>query len=157
MKKIISIALLLISFCSYSQRCRIKYIENDEFTKTTNIVMRREAISIKYEMLRSRMIKSDSLYVLMLNYSRDIGCASSESYIILKLENGELLEFKHMSSVDCSESATFTTALNEHIDLLRKHDVIKIRYCLSNKYVDIPLTKDNYFIHQIKCLDNASN
>ncbi len=82
-------------------------------------------------------------------------CLNSASYILFKLKNGDKVQLKHQSKVDCGQSSNLISHLSEDlIKRLTSSAITFARFYNTDNYIDIEVISDpNYFIDNLKCLD----
>lgn len=81
-------------------------------------------------------------------------CTNDNSYIMIKLDNDEIINVSSSSGIDCGEGTTFTCYLNEEdINKLKESNITVIRLMTADGFIDIEnITYPKYFIDQLKCL-----
>jgi len=81
-------------------------------------------------------------------------CIDDNSYIMIKLDNDQIVKVKNSSGIDCGEGRVFKCFPNEDdIVNLLKSQIKVVRLMTAEGYIDIEnITYPQYFIDQLKCL-----
>jgi hypothetical protein len=107
----------------------------------------------------ARLLELENLSLILfdIGYSGDLGCLSSRSEMIVKLENGELIKLFNVGSTDCGseyQSGTFSPILLDNIsemDLSEAQAIIDeiILKLRDNNFEKIKLTGSKYYTEQL--------
>lgn len=81
-------------------------------------------------------------------------CTNDNSYIMIKLDNDEIIKINSSSGIDCGEGTTFKCYLKEeNVSKLKELQIKVIRLMTADGFIDIEnITYPQYFMDQLKCL-----
>lgn len=137
-----------------SHDCNYNKKEIDEFTGDKKIVLEPQKIAKKkYYKLYAYLARVGDQRVVYLNYYRDMGCASYDSYAIFKFADGTTAKVKHGADTDCDDYPTFIALIDNVADELKSKKLEKIRLGMSDYYDDIEIEETDYFMKNIGCLE----
>ncbi len=142
--KVLATLLLLIPVLSFGQDCKYRMHKVDEFTNKATIYTKLEKIGPS---LRVQFVRIGDEKYMRMKYDLNIGCASSDSYVILKYENDSTEKLMYIGETNCS-SPVFASLLPDNIDSIKK---VRIRH--SRSYRDVKISKPSFLIKGVKCLD----
>lgn len=135
--------------------CKYWKNEVDEFTGDVKKYTKSQKIGkSKYSYLNMELRRFDDSYLIFARYTGDLGCVSSDSYIMIKLQNGETVKIINFGDVDCGENAPMYFDLSkDNFNTLLQSPVDKIRVSGTEYYADIDMLKPNFFIDYLKCIE----
>ena len=135
--------------------CKYWKNEVDEFTGTVKKYTKSQIIGkSKYFYLNMELRRFDDSYLIYARYTGDLGCVSSDSYIMIKLKNGETIKLINFGKIDCGDNAQMYFDLSkENFNKLLQSPVDKIRVSGTEYYADIDMLKPNFFIDYLKCIE----
>ncbi len=135
--------------------CKYWKNEVDEFTGDVKKYTKSQKIGkSKYSSLNMELRRFDDSYLIFARYTGDLGCVSSDSYIMIKLKNGETVKLINFGDIDCGENAPMYFDLSkENFNKLLQSPVDKIRVSGTEYYSDIDMLKPNFFIDYLKCIE----
>lgn len=120
-------------------------IETDEFTQTNKIFQIHELVLFQkgVEVIYSNLRKFDDQLICNFNFSMEsyeLLCVNSDSKVLIKLNNGNILTLKHMGEIECDKMITINTVLSpEDIKALSENQIEKIRCYTTEGYLDYTL------------------
>tara|TARA_B110000238_G_C15989847_1_gene379782 strand:+ start:151 stop:741 length:591 start_codon:yes stop_codon:yes gene_type:complete len=98
--------------------------------------------------------RHDNRYLIYVRYSGDLGCVSSDSEIMIKLLNKEIITLYNYGDIDCGDMNMYFRLSITTMDKLLKSPIEKIRVEGTEYYSDIDRIKiPNYFIDNFKCIE----
>lgn len=135
--------------------CKYWKNEVDEFTGDVKKYTKSQRIGkSKYYYLNMELRRFDDSYLIFARYTGDLGCVSSDSYIMVKLENGETIKLINFGDIDCGDNAPMYFDLSkENFNKLINSPVDKIRVSGTEYYADIDMLKPKFFIDYLKCIE----
>lgn len=135
--------------------CKYWKDEIDEFTGTVKKYTKSQKIGKStYSHLNMELRRFDDTYFIVATYSGDLGCVSSDSYIIIKLKSGETIKLINFGDIDCGDNASmFFDLSQDDFDKLLQSPVDKIRVSGTEYYSDIDMLKPNFFVDYLKCIE----
>tara|TARA_R100000306_G_C4375459_1_gene141765 strand:+ start:1020 stop:1490 length:471 start_codon:yes stop_codon:yes gene_type:complete len=155
--KNITFLFLIISTISFSQ-CKIFYDKVDDFTGKRTLGTKPERIAtmdLGFYLRLDLNKNGDFIFIGATGYDK-LGCATSDSYISIKLMDGNIITSNNFGEIDCSERPSMYFNLNDNqISLLKNSSIDKIRISGSELTLDSRNVKNpNYFIETLKCLED---
>ena len=135
--------------------CKYWKNEVDEFTGdvkmfTKGKIIGKNKIKTSFKMELRRV--NDNYYIYGKYYG-DLGCVTSDSYMIIKLLNGETIKLMNFGDIDCGDMSLFFFLKQETLDQVLKSPIEKIRIQGTEYYTDIDNMKlPNYFIDEFPCI-----
>ncbi len=134
--------------------CKYWKNEVDEFTGDVKKYTKSQKIGkSKYSFLNMELRRFNDSYLIYARYTGDLGCVSSDSYIMIKLKNGETIKLINFGDIDCGDNAPMYFYLSkENFKKLLQSPVDKIRVRGTKYYSDIDMLKPNFFIDYLKCI-----
>lgn len=136
--------------------CKFSIDETDEFTGDFKRITEKKVVGkgeSGYRKLYAQVGRIKNTYALYLWSSSDLGCVSSDGYVILKSDDGKTLKLKNLADVDCGDRPRFIAMLTESDRaLLKSMNVTRIRYSLSEHYMDLDCVLPTYFKKELVCL-----
>jgi hypothetical protein len=132
--------------CDYSQN------EYDDFKKVTRKTLYPYLVcsDLNVELWKVGENKYADFYV------PGVGCSSPyNTYISLKLSNGQILKLKHCGEINCNEAPLFRINITQYISLLKKYKIVKIRVEGTQYYRDYEVSgrSQEYIKVKLHCLD----
>ncbi len=131
-------------------------VKVDEFSKSKKITTERWSrfgVNNVSKTISGYLFRVDDLTVFSITYSGDLGCLSEHSTtMMVKLTNGEIIEFSQISDTECGENETarfipltrdqmktegLQSILQENLEQLKQYDWETIRINGSEYYTDI--------------------
>ena len=135
--------------------CKYWKNEIDEFTNTVKIYTQAKRVGKNKlnNTLSIELRRNDDYYRMYVKYSGDLGCVSSDSHIMIKLLNGEMVELTNFGDIDCGDMNMFFSLPTETMNKLLDSPIDKIRVTGTKYYSDIDkINLPNYFIDNFKCV-----
>ncbi len=134
--------------------CKYWKDEVDDFTGNIKKYTKSKLVGrSKYSNLNIELRRFDDSYLIYVTYSGDLGCVSSDSWIMFKLLNGETIKLTNFGDIDCGDMNMFFALPKNTIDKLLKSPIEKIRVQGTEYYSDIENMKlPSYFIDNFKCI-----
>lgn len=131
-------------------------LEIDEFDKSKKVtteVWSKFGKSKQGATLSGSLIKFNDIIGFSITFSGDLGCLSEKnSSMLVKLNNGTVIEFVQISNTDCSDYPTvkfiplkreelkdpnYKNIIQQNIELLKQYDWETIRISGTKYYIDI--------------------
>lgn len=133
--------------------CRFTKSEIDEFTGAVKKRLSKEVIGKGggYE-LTSCISRVNESYFIYLNFSGDLGCISSKSYVTIKFKDDSVLTLKNIGDIDCGKNPTFIANIVDELEIISSKEISKLRLSMNDAYSDIDITNSSYIIDALKCL-----
>jgi hypothetical protein len=106
------------------------------------------------ENLTFELRKVNSSRYIFGKYTGDLGCISYDSYIMIKLQNGDIIKMIHIGNVDCGSNSPMYFKINDSdYEKLLNSPMASIRISGTEFYTDIKtITFPNYFINELNCI-----
>jgi hypothetical protein len=136
--------------------CKYWKDEVDDFTGKVKKYTKSKYVgksSKSYGRLTMELRRFDDSYLLVCSHSSDLGCVSSNSYLMIKLLNGEVLKLMNIGDIDCSDMNVFVRLPETELNQLLKSPIEQIRIQGTEYYDDVDkIELPNYIIDNFKCI-----
>lgn len=131
--------------------CDFKTNQKDEFTGAQEVMLASKEIA---KDLYCTLLSVNKVKAFFLNYVEDLGCLSSDSYIIFKFTDGSTLKMLNTNrDIDCGEGISFQGIIKkDEMDQLSKKEIEKIRLSYTDAVRDLDVTDKTHFIFGLACL-----
>lgn len=143
MKTLILLLFPFILFAQDPDTCKYQRNDVDEFTNDRTIVTELEIITPGVMGYFARVGK---LKAFKFNTASDLGCVSSDSYIILKYSDGTTKKINHVGEIDCGDHPYFIGV----ISTAKKVSKMRIHF---SRTLDIIVDNPNFLIEGLKCIE----
>lgn len=155
MKNLILTLAIFTGFTIQAQECKYWKNETDDFTgkvkKFTKSVRIAKGSGGDLRVELRRVNETKYLFVV---YSGDLGCITSDTELLIKLVNGEVVTLVNFADIDCSSGAPSAFLLSdEDIAILEASEIEKVRITGSEYYADLIATLPVYFMGCLQCIE----
>lgn len=157
MKKLSTLIIFFITLSCLAQDCRYLYDQIDDFSGKRSLGLKPVRIATMDNgfFLRVDLNATGDIVFLHVPISEKYGCATYDSYIMFKLEDGTVLESRNFGKTDCGERPSLYFRLDaDMVEMLGNVPLSNIRLSTDRSLMDArKITHPTYFIENLKCLD----